>query len=462
MSRLNDQDLKVLQSYAKEGNRELYWNYLAQKEGADGYGLLALGVVRNDNIPGAVANAFAKAEAQRAGVSLTERDWNAFGIDLMKLDLERRQVQLENGRPDLALNLPVKDVMGAHDDAFRNAKIPVNAWTPREYLAAAHREGTREAPPGADARARNAAGDAEMQQAWRGMLDDVRAGIDRGAGTLWGTAVRYNDAQFNALDYSARLGAAYAAAGVSRSNQDPDRIGASNAYYQRRDDGRWFFVNEAINPMSLSGRMPTEVRDAETLRSLEDTRRLRLEIRDLRDDFHPLDPNGRKAPEERLRASPRTLADAEQPDAPTSTRLAATMDQPSHPDHALYRGGREAVERLEAGLGRAYDANSERLAQSATVLARQNGLERIDHVLLSIDNGRGVRAGESLFVVQGRADDPAHLRAMMRTDEAIARAPEKNEALLAEAREQQAQRTAAQQRELAQPEMREASARSVG
>ena len=462
MSRLNEQDFEILRDYARKGNRELYWNYLAQKDGADGYGLLALGVVRNDNMPGAVANAFAKAEAQRAGVSLSERGWNAFGIDLMKLDLERRQDHFRNHRPELALNLPAEDVMGAHDDAFRNAAIPINAWTPREYLAAAHREGARNAPSGADARARDAAGDVEMQQAWRGMLDNVRAGIDRGAGTLWGMAVRYNDAQFNALDYSARLGAAYAAAALSASNQDPDRIGASNASYQRRDDGRWFFVNETPHPVSLSGRTPTEVRDADTLRSLEDARRLRLEIRDLRDDFHPLDPNGRKAPEERVRASPRTLADAEQPAAPTSTRLAATMDQPGHPDHALYRSSREAVERLETGLGRAFDANSEKLAQSAAVLARQNGLERIDHVLLSIDSGRGVRAGEHLFVVQGRADDPAHLRAMMRTDEAMARAPEQNEALLADAREQQAQRAAGQQQEAAQVATRETPVRSVG
>lgn len=462
MSRLNEQDLEVLRDYASKGNRELYWNYLAQKDGADGYGLLALGVVRNDNMPGAVANAFANAEAQRADVRLSERGWNAFGVDLMERDFKLREEYLKNNQPDLALNLPAKDVMGVHDRAFLNAEIPVNAWTPREYLAAAHREGARNAPSGADARARDAAGDAEMQQAWRGMLDNVRAGIDRGAGTLWGTAVRYNDAQFNAVDYSTRLGAAYATAAVSRANDDPDRIGASSAYYQRRDDGRWFFVNETIHPVSLSSQIPTEVRDADTLRSLEDTRRLRLEIRDLRDDFHPLDPNGRKAPEERLRASPRTLADAGPPEAPSPTRLAATMDHPNHPDHALYRSSREAVERLEAGLGRAFDANSEKLAQSATVLARQNGLERIDHVLLSIDSGRGVRAGEHLFVVQDRVDDPAHLRAMMRTDDAFARAPAANEALLAEARGQQAQRAAAAQRELAQAETREASARSVG
>ena len=132
------------------------------------------------------------------------------------------------------------------------------------------------------------------------------------------------------------------------------------------------------------------------------------------------------------------------------------MDQPDHPDHALYRSGREAVERLEAGLGRTYGANSERLAQSATVLARQSGLERIDHALLSLDNGRGVRAGENLFIVQGRVDDPALLRAMMKTDEAMARSPEQNETLIAEAREQQAQRAAAQ------AETREVSARSVG
>lgn len=47
MSGLNQKNIEILQQYASKGNRELYWNYLAQKEGSDGYGLLALGVVRN-------------------------------------------------------------------------------------------------------------------------------------------------------------------------------------------------------------------------------------------------------------------------------------------------------------------------------------------------------------------------------------------------------------------------------
>jgi len=36
MSSLSEEDVAVLQSYAREGNRELYWNYLAQLPGADG------------------------------------------------------------------------------------------------------------------------------------------------------------------------------------------------------------------------------------------------------------------------------------------------------------------------------------------------------------------------------------------------------------------------------------------
>ena len=115
-----------------------------------------------------------------------------------------------------------------------------------------------------------------------------------------------------------------------------------------------------------------------------------------------------------------------------------------------------------SGLGRAYDANSERLAQSATALARQHGLERIDHVLLSIDTGRGVRAGEHLFVVQGRVDDPAHLRASMKTDEAMARTPTQNEAWLTEAREQQAQRAVTPPQEMIYAATRENAARALG
>lgn len=64
MSGLTPKDIRILQHYAEHGNRELYWNYLAQLPGSDGYGLLALGVTRNDNLPGQVANGDAQNHAR--------------------------------------------------------------------------------------------------------------------------------------------------------------------------------------------------------------------------------------------------------------------------------------------------------------------------------------------------------------------------------------------------------------
>src|SRR3546814_5097636 len=82
MSGLDSGDMHILGWYAEQGNRELYWNYLAQHEGSDGYGLLALGVVRNDNMPGAVANNFAQSHARSHDDRvLTEREWEQFGQD---------------------------------------------------------------------------------------------------------------------------------------------------------------------------------------------------------------------------------------------------------------------------------------------------------------------------------------------------------------------------------------------
>jgi hypothetical protein len=456
VSRLNEQDLRILEDYADRGNRELYWNYLASRPGSDGYGLLALGVVRNDNVPGAVANAFADSAARGAGVRLTERGWNEFGIDLMKRDLEARQAQMRDGRPDLALNLPAKDVMQVHDDAFFNAHIPVNAWTPREYLQAAREQGAKDAGASATPAQREASANAEMERGWSMMLDNRNFGLDRGAATLDNIARRYRDELPDPLGYTGRLTEARALAAVSRPNDDPDRIGASSIYHQRRADGRWFLVDETVS-MSMAPRIPREERDPARLQELEDTRRLRLEIREKRDDFHPQDP----ARTEGIRRSPWTLADAEREPSVAPTRLAATMDQPGSPDHALYVGSRGAVERMEAGLGRAYDDDSEKLTRAAAVLARQHDFERVDAVALSIDNGRGVRAGENLFVVQGRLDDPAQLRAVMKTDEALARTPAQNERLLAEAREQSVVREAALEQDRLQINARDGGARSI-
>jgi hypothetical protein len=87
-------------------------------------------------------------------------------------------------------------------------------------------------------------------------------------------------------------------------------------------------------------------------------------------------------------------------------------------DDPLLAQARDAMQRLEKGLGREYDANSERMAASAACLAKGSGLGRVDHVVLSQATATACQ-GETVFVVQGELGDPAHRRAHMPTAEAV-------------------------------------------
>ncbi|MGP3396396.1 XVIPCD domain-containing protein [Stenotrophomonas maltophilia] len=89
--------------------------------------------------------------------------------------------------------------------------------------------------------------------------------------------------------------------------------------------------------------------------------------------------------------------------------------QPGHPDHALYQQIREGVEALDAKHGRSFDEVSERMTASLLVLAKDNDLDRVDHVLVS-NATREHPAGHMLFVVQGEPSNPAHQRAAMPTE----------------------------------------------
>lgn len=89
--------------------------------------------------------------------------------------------------------------------------------------------------------------------------------------------------------------------------------------------------------------------------------------------------------------------------------------QPDHPDHALYQQIRQGVEALDAKHGRSFDETSERMAASLLVLAKDNDLDRVDHVLVSHAT-RDHPAGHTLFVVQGEPSNPAHQRAAMPTE----------------------------------------------
>ncbi len=114
------------------------------------------------------------------------------------------------------------------------------------------------------------------------------------------------------------------------------------------------------------------------------------------------------------RAEPRTDTQAASP--PPADAVFGPA-QPGHPDHALYQQVRQGIEALDAKHGRNFDYTSERMVASLTVLAKDNDLERVDHVLASKATAEHP-AGHALFLVQGEPADPAHHRASMPTEAA--------------------------------------------
>lgn len=106
--------------------------------------------------------------------------------------------------------------------------------------------------------------------------------------------------------------------------------------------------------------------------------------------------------------------------ASVASRAAASPADRGHPDHAMLEQIRGHVRGLESGQGRDFDQRSEQFSHSLLVLARDHGLRKVDHVVLSINSADGrVRAGENVFVVDGRMDDPAHHRAHAKTEAAV-------------------------------------------
>ncbi len=66
------------------------------------------------------------------------------------------------------------------------------------------------------------------------------------------------------------------------------------------------------------------------------------------------------------------------------------------------------MEQLDAANGCPFDAASERMTASPLTLAKDNGLTRVDHVLLS-EKTKDLPAAQNLFVVQGGPHDSAKL-----------------------------------------------------
>ncbi|RYZ71509.1 MAG: hypothetical protein EOP91_10670 [Lysobacteraceae bacterium] len=95
---------------------------------------------------------------------------------------------------------------------------------------------------------------------------------------------------------------------------------------------------------------------------------------------------------------------------------------PADPFHRLHEQAASAVYRMEDLRGRTPDEISDRFALGAALLAAEHGFARVDHVLLNQANGR-FEEGARLFVVQGDPHDPAHRRAHLQVDLALAATP---------------------------------------
>lgn len=92
--------------------------------------------------------------------------------------------------------------------------------------------------------------------------------------------------------------------------------------------------------------------------------------------------------------------------------------QPGHEDYPLYEQIHQGVWAMDNAHGRSFDAISERMTASLFVLARQNDLSRVDHVVLGNTPGNG-QAEPNVFLVQGQLHDPAHLRLSMSSTQAV-------------------------------------------
>lgn len=89
-------------------------------------------------------------------------------------------------------------------------------------------------------------------------------------------------------------------------------------------------------------------------------------------------------------------------------RSSMRMDEPGHAGYSLFQNAQRGVHTQDARVGRVPDHASDQLAGSLATQMHAAGGTRIDAVLMSGDASR-------TFAVQGKVDDPSHLRVSVDT-----------------------------------------------
>ncbi len=124
-----------------------------------------------------------------------------------------------------------------------------------------------------------------------------------------------------------------------------------------------------------------------------------------------------RAPQQPARDTPNQAPGG--PATNASRRVDFNPRDRDHPDFAMHQQALNLVHAHDGKLSRSPDEKSEQLAASLTQLAKENGMTRIDHIVFSVDNGRGIKVGENVVIVQGELNNPGHDRAYMKADVAV-------------------------------------------
>ncbi len=92
-------------------------------------------------------------------------------------------------------------------------------------------------------------------------------------------------------------------------------------------------------------------------------------------------------------------------------RHSPLLSEATHPAHPLYTQVMHGIHRIPHGTFASED-EQRNLAVALTIAAHVDGLKKVDHVVLGTN-------GVNVFAVQGRVDDPAHLRTHVDRAEAV-------------------------------------------
>lgn len=128
---------------------------------------------------------------------------------------------------------------------------------------------------------------------------------------------------------------------------------------------------------------------------------------------------------------------------------ASTPSDPAHPDHARLETIRDGVRSLDRDAGKAYDDASERLSRRLLVASKEQGLGRVDHVVLGSE-------GRQLFAIEGGTADPWRRWAAVDVMQAVRTPIEESDTKLEAANRRSVQEPSAVARETEEPALREA------